>query len=128
MDWIHRGMLMEGMSTILVAREGVGKSLFAVNLANAVANGGVFLGQKHKPRPVLYLDMENPLAVAAKRTKEFSIRTGGNLKYVGLFTNSGGGAQPWCQGERRRSRPELGQSAVDGPAHRPRLASAVHAW
>ena len=42
--WIHPGILMEGMSTILVAREGVGKSLFAVNLANAVANGTEFLG------------------------------------------------------------------------------------
>jgi hypothetical protein len=88
-DWIHRGILMEGMSTIFVAREGVGKSLFAVNLANAVANGLSFLGQTHKPRPVLYLDRENPLAVVEKRAKEFKIRSGGNLTYVGLYAHNG---------------------------------------
>jgi hypothetical protein len=87
--WIHPGILMEGMSTILVAREGVGKSLFAVNLANAVANGTEFLGFKPKPRPVLYLDLENPLAVVAKRAKEFGLKTGGNFSYVGLFTHHG---------------------------------------
>jgi hypothetical protein len=80
---------MEDMSTICVAREGVGKSLFDVNLANAVANGLSFLGQTHKPRPVLYLDRENPLAVVEKRAKEFNIRSGGNLKYVGLYAHNG---------------------------------------
>lgn len=89
-EWIHPGILMEGMSTILVAREGVGKSLFAVNLANSVANGATFLGFTPKrKRPVMYLDLENPQGVVQRRIQEFGLVTGGNFTYVGSFTPGG---------------------------------------
>ena len=42
----------------LVSRPKVGKSLFALQLANAIANGTTFLGFKTNPSPVLYISTE----------------------------------------------------------------------
>lgn len=42
----------------LVARPKVGKSLFALQLANSVANGQEFLGLKTITSPVLYISTE----------------------------------------------------------------------
>jgi hypothetical protein len=56
---IQPGMLAEGSATIIVAKTNSGKSAFTYKLCNAIAHGQEFLGHKHTPRPVLYLDREN---------------------------------------------------------------------
>lgn len=55
--------LREGESAMVFAAPGVGKSMFALALALAVAGGGTLLNrwQAPKPRNVLYVDGEMPL-------------------------------------------------------------------
>jgi hypothetical protein len=62
-DVIIPGLLMGMGRTMIYAEPGSGKSAFSYRLADAVAHGDPFLGHKTVPRPVLYLDRENPTLV-----------------------------------------------------------------
>ena len=57
-QWIVPNVLPEGL-TILGGRPKVGKSWMLLDLAIAVASGGVFLGEKADPGRVLYLALED---------------------------------------------------------------------
>lgn len=57
-DFIVDKLMKSGGVYCLVARPKVGKSLFALQLANSVANGQEFLGLKTNTSPVLYISTE----------------------------------------------------------------------
>lgn len=56
--WCVSGILPEGL-TILAGKPKIGKSWMALNLAVAVASGGVFLGESVNPAQVLYFALED---------------------------------------------------------------------
>lgn len=57
-DFIVDKLMKSGGVYCLVARPKVGKSLFALQLANSVANGQEFLGLKTNTSPILYISTE----------------------------------------------------------------------
>ena len=66
-EWLVEGIVPRGGLTVLAGESGVGKTWFALALARAVAQGGVFLGRQCPAHPVLYLDRENPAALIYQR-------------------------------------------------------------
>lgn len=73
MDWLIERVIPDGAVTLLCGESGVGKSTLALALAGAVAHGQPFLGRATKQRQVLYVDRENPLAVARERIDRLGI-------------------------------------------------------
>ena len=57
-DFIVDNLMKSHGLYCLVARPKVGKSLFALQLANSVATGTPFLGHRTSPSPVLYISTE----------------------------------------------------------------------
>ncbi len=57
-DFIVDNLMKSNGLYCLVARPKVGKSLFALQLANSIATGKPFLGFKTSPSPVLYISTE----------------------------------------------------------------------
>src|SRR5579863_1609413 len=75
---------IKGISWIIAAR-GVGKSLFSMNIAYAIANGGSFLKFTCPlPRRVLYIDGEMSHLLLQKRFREI-IREQGELIFPDNF-------------------------------------------
>ena len=60
-QWLVDGLLRPSWLFILNARPKVGKSIVAVNLATALANGTPFLNQQTNPCAVVYIDLERPI-------------------------------------------------------------------
>lgn len=58
-DWIAYPFIHAACASALFASAGIGKSLFALEMAIAIANGRAFMGEVLKPRRVLYVDFEN---------------------------------------------------------------------
>jgi len=59
--WLVEGLLQAGWLFVLNARPKVGKSIIAVNLATALANGTAFLNRPTNPCAVVYIDLERPI-------------------------------------------------------------------
>jgi hypothetical protein len=98
-EWVVPGLFPVGL-TLLAGRPKVGKSWLALQLAQAVATGGKFLGQRVKQGRVLYLALEDARRRIAERMSLQGWSTGGGvcdfvtiggLQKVG-FLNKGGGA------------------------------------
>jgi len=98
--WLVPGILPVGLA-VLAGRPKVGKSWIALQLAQAVATGGRFLGEPVGKGPVLYLALED----VPRRLKRRAIQQGWtnidaacnfmgaeNLRKIGLL-NKGGGAR-----------------------------------
>jgi hypothetical protein len=68
-----------------VARLEPVKSTWALALAGAVSTGCEFAGLKTQFAPVLYLDRENPQAIAQQRLRDQCIETGRNFHYWGSW-------------------------------------------
>ena len=66
--WVVPGLLPVGL-TLLAGRPKVGKSWLALQLAGAVATGGVFLDAHVQPAPCLYLALEDSPRRLAERMK-----------------------------------------------------------
>lgn len=56
--YLIESLCPEGHMTVMYADGGIGKSLLAIAIAQAVATGTPFLGYETKKKPVLYLDWE----------------------------------------------------------------------
>lgn len=82
--YIIHPWLRQRESAMIYAAPGVGKSLFALSLALAVAGGGKALGRwpAPKPRRVLYVDGEMPIDDIQARAKMLLPATGGDLEAV----------------------------------------------
>ena len=60
-QWIIEGLLQEGWLVAINARPKTGKSIFAANIAKALANGEPFLNRPTVPCAVVYIELERPL-------------------------------------------------------------------
>lgn len=70
--WAVPGWLAEGDTLVVGGEPGTGKSVFAMDMALALATGGEFLSMKiTKQLPVLYIDEEMPPALARRRLRMF---------------------------------------------------------
>ena len=58
----------------LVARPKVGKSLFALQLANSIATGNTFLGLRTSPSPVLYISTEMNFGQILNRIDKMNLK------------------------------------------------------
>lgn len=75
MAYVVQGIFVEGFIHILAGQAGIGKSLFAMELARSVAGGDPFLGiyDVEKPGPVLVVDSENPSSLIRDRIIKMQI-------------------------------------------------------
>ena len=87
-EWLIRDMLPLRGVTLLSAASGTGKTWLAYAIAGAVAHGGDFLGLQAEPRPVLYFDGENPLAIVKRDLNDLGIRQTANLNVWGGWNTS----------------------------------------
>lgn len=80
-QWVVHGLLPAGASVSLVAPAGLGKSLMALALSLAVAQGEPEFAGLTIPRPrrVLYADMENTPDDVAERLEALGVRPGDDL-------------------------------------------------
>ena len=58
MNWLVEGLIPEASAIAISGEEGVGKTLFALSLARALAEGREFLGRRVWITPVLYLGLD----------------------------------------------------------------------
>lgn len=73
--WAIPGLLPTGL-TVLAGRPKLGKSYLALQIAQAVAAGGVALGQRVQAGPILYLALEDPGRRLKERMKQQDWRMG----------------------------------------------------
>ena len=72
-DIIIDGIMRSKDVYLLVSKPKVGKSLFALQLANSIANNKVFLSHESlKPSPVLYITTELSDSQLKDRFRQFS--------------------------------------------------------
>lgn len=72
-DFIVDKLMKSGGIYCLVARPKVGKSLFGLQLADAIANGTIFLGLKTNPSPVLYISTEMTSVQICERIEKMNL-------------------------------------------------------
>lgn len=79
--WLAEPLLARGAVTMLVGREGQGKSLLALALAAAIGHGGTVAGIACRPGRVLVIDAENGEAEIHRRVRGLGVKPG-TLFYV----------------------------------------------
>lgn len=70
MEWLIEGIIPKGVVFLLFGRGGIGKITLALQLCDAIASGGSFLGIPAEKTPVIYVDYENSLAILVDRLKK----------------------------------------------------------
>jgi hypothetical protein len=73
-EWIIDNLIPARALTLLYGRSGIGKTWLSLMMGRAVSSGASFFGLKTKPRPVVYVDYENPLSVLVDRVRRLDIR------------------------------------------------------
>jgi hypothetical protein len=74
-EWLIDGLLPENSVTVLYGRTSIGKSWACLMIAEAVSAGLPIFGRATKQRPVVYIDMENPLTVMKDRAEALNMRS-----------------------------------------------------
>jgi hypothetical protein len=69
-----RDMVMPGMITLLSAHRGSGKTTVALYLGTAMAQGGVFRGDRLTPQRVFVVDRDNPPSLIRARMRHLGAR------------------------------------------------------
>jgi ParB family chromosome partitioning protein len=69
-----RDMVMPGMITLLSAHRGSGKTTVALYLGTAMAQGGVFRGERLTPQRVFVVDRDNPPSLIRTRMRHLGAR------------------------------------------------------
>jgi hypothetical protein len=72
-DWLWGSWLARGDLALLVGDPGVGKSILALCLADAVRRGRLFLGERCAQARVGIIDLENPLGEVHKRLRQIGV-------------------------------------------------------
>ncbi|MBF0344557.1 MAG: AAA family ATPase [Nitrospirae bacterium] len=72
-DYICDKILPAQSISLFSGAGGVGKSTFALLLAEAIAQGKPFLGCSTIPRPVIYVDFENSMPTINERAKRYEL-------------------------------------------------------
>lgn len=70
MEWLIEGIIPKGAVSLLFGRGGIGKTTLALQICDAIASGGSFLGIPAEKTPVIYIDYENSLAILVDRLKK----------------------------------------------------------
>jgi phage/plasmid primase-like uncharacterized protein/archaellum biogenesis ATPase FlaH len=70
MEWLIEGIIPKGAVSLLFGRGGIGKTTLALQICDAIASGGGFLGIPAEKTPVIYVDYENSLAILVDRLKK----------------------------------------------------------
>ncbi|MGA7238577.1 MAG: DnaB-like helicase N-terminal domain-containing protein [Bryobacteraceae bacterium] len=73
-SYIIPDLVPEGGITLITGDSGSGKTILVTAMAGAIVSGGCFLNRAAKQRKVLYLDRENPLALAKQHLFDLHIR------------------------------------------------------
>lgn len=82
-DFIVENLMKSNGLYCLVARPKVGKSLFALQLANSIATGNTFLGYRTNPSPVLYISTEMCFTQILDRVDKMKLDfTDDNFKFI----------------------------------------------
>jgi hypothetical protein len=81
--WIVEGMIPAGGILLFAGESGSYKTWLSLFLAKAVQEGRDFLGRKTVPRPVLYLDRENPLTLIKERCALLNVQPSEKLRLWG---------------------------------------------
>lgn len=79
--WLGEPLLARGSVTMLVGREGQGKSMLGLALASAIGHGSTVAGIKCAPGRVLVIDAENGEAEIHRRVRGLGVKPG-TLVYV----------------------------------------------
>ncbi len=87
-EWLVAGMFPLRSVNLLTAESGTGKTWVSYALAGAVAHGTDFIGLETVHLPVLYLDGENPLAIAKRNLEELGIGRTADLTVWGGWNDS----------------------------------------
>jgi hypothetical protein len=87
-EWLIQDMLPLRSVNLLTADSGTGKTWVSYAIAGAVAHGRSFIGLKTEKRPVLYLDGENPLAIAKRNLELLGIGRTDALKVWGGWNDT----------------------------------------
>jgi len=87
-EWLVQGMIPLNAVTLISAKSGTGKTWLAYAIAGAVAHGTKFLGLETRQRPVVYLDGENPLAVAKRNIEGLGVPRTNSLEIGGGWNES----------------------------------------
>lgn len=69
-NWTVQGLIPERSITILHGSGGIGKTWIGLQIATAVNQARPVFGLNTGPRPVIYIDYENPLPVLVERIKK----------------------------------------------------------
>src|SRR5215813_4377385 len=69
-----RDMVMPGLITLLSAHRGSGKTTVALYLGTAMAQGGVFRGERLTPQRVFVVDRDNPPSLIRTRMRHLGAR------------------------------------------------------
>jgi hypothetical protein len=88
-EWLIEPIFAIGNVVLLTAEPGGGKSTIVLSMADAISRGKPFAGYRTQQRPVLYLDLENPLSTVVERMDRLGINDGPSLKMWG----------GWCEEE-----------------------------
>jgi RecA-family ATPase len=86
-QWLIKDMIPLDSVTLITAPSGTGKTWLSYAIGGAVAHGRSFLGREVQQRSVLYLDGENPLAIAKRNLADLGIEE------IDAFQIWGG----WCE-------------------------------
>ena len=87
-DFIVDNLMKSNGIYCLVARPKVGKSMFCLQLANAIANGTTFLGHKTSPSPVLYISTEMDFSQLYDRILKMNLHlTDDNFRVEDQYSN-----------------------------------------
>ena len=87
-DFIVDNLMKSNGIYCLVARPKVGKSMFCLQLANAIANGTTFLGHKTSPSPVLYISTEMDFSQLYDRILKMDLHlTDDNFRVEDQYSN-----------------------------------------
>jgi len=84
MPWLIESVLYNEGFCFIYGAEGIGKSFITLSMARAVATGQPWLDTFKIPHTtnVLFLDLENPLSMTAKRMNNLGGDTGGKMHWL----------------------------------------------
>jgi hypothetical protein len=81
-EHLVEGLIPYGGSLLLSAKKKVGKSVFFVNLAKAIATGGEFLGRRCRQGGVVYISLDEARAITQERFEAIGAMDLENIWFV----------------------------------------------
>ena len=89
MDWLIEGILPEGLICAFSGDEGVGKTLFALEISRSVTEGREFLGRQVRFRRVLYLGLDTSKATLQSYIRAMRWVPNDDFRIMTMWTGEG---------------------------------------